>query len=177
MYLGDLMRRTLLAIGLGLLLMFVVFSSGCTNEDKKKKVEKENEIVMMTYQEHMDDWGRHIDNESHVMEGYLKSLDEGDTLKINDTIVFTSYGAEEDIMSICFKCDSAYAGFSFRGDLTKKFQIGDRVIITLHIIYVVYEKDFGDTTWLIKSETFKEMNDEITHETKPLLESCIELVS
>lgn len=147
------------------------FFSILSHEEKK-----ESKTVTMTYQEHIDDWGGEIDYDNYIIVSYLKSVDDGDILKIKDTIVKVSYSGDEDITSVCFRVDSSYGGFSFEGNLTEEYGLNDTVIITLHIIYVCYEKVLGNTTWTIKGDTFEEMFDRNTYETKHLSASCIELI-
>lgn len=72
----------------------------------------------------------------------LKTLDDGDTLIIQDKISTISYRPEVDATSITFchwegntgVCESFY----FEGDITNQYQKGDQIRITVHIKNVTF---------------------------------------
>ena len=79
-----------------------------------------------------------------------KSLDEGDTLVLTDTIsnitympffynATTIYFDVDDYVSMGMP--SSQIAFNFEGDITEQYKIGDEVKITLTVKHFVYENE------------------------------------
>jgi hypothetical protein len=116
-----------------------------------------NNAVIMTFNEFLNDYHSNIDNASRLITYYFQSLNEGDTLIIRDTINTISYNATRGYTNIQF---ISYPGdtFPIQGDITDEFKIGDSVEITLHIIEVSFTDQHPSTgeTWTFNLETLEE---------------------
>ncbi|HEC76053.1 MAG TPA: hypothetical protein ENI33_02195 [Thermoplasmatales archaeon] len=123
-----------------------IISSGCVKEEKK----------IWTAKEVKDDW---VMGEN---ASYFKSLDSGDILIVEDVIenITPRYNpiANYSVTYINFK--SGGYPFTFEGNLSQDFKVGDKVIITLHIIEV--EKNG------YKMESFAESWDAENEKPKPI---------
>jgi len=76
----------------------------------------------------------------------FRTLEPGDTLKIKDTITDIYYDDWEETTYIQF----VGGGLPFDGDLTKRFNVYDEVIITLHIIEISdynYSFEYFEEGW------------------------------
>jgi hypothetical protein len=117
------------------------------------------------------------------------SLDPGDTLKINDKIVYIDSVIEsgETVTYIWFETnhkgediedwveyEPSYGAYyynnydiTFEGDLTDKYKIGDEVVVTLHIIEIEYNSRI--------MEYFEEMwDDQYSEPQYQIPSSCLD---
>ena len=166
---------------MSLLILAFIFNSGCVEDGKSK-------TLIMTMKEFaVDDIEQDINYDSKLQTFYFKSLDEGDTVIIIDTIhnlTFVPYQEDVNMSNITeLVCESVYEAnpeqitqviMPFEGDLTTKFKVGDKIKITLHIITDTYVTERHGTIWTFKLETTREGWDSKKHEMHPLPQSAID---
>ncbi len=138
-------------------------------------------MSMRDFDNEMDDYD--VDN------GEFISLDPGDTLKIKDKIVYIDSVIEsgETVTYIWFETnhkgediadwveyEPSYGEYyynnydiTFEGDLTDKYEIGDEVVVTLHIIEIEYNNRI--------MEYFEEMwNEQYNEPQYQIPSSCLD---
>ena len=120
-----------------------IFISGCINEDSER--DKSSKTVTMNAKELYDDIIVEY-NTTHYYFEYA-SLNDGDTLILEDVIKSLTYDSENNLTRVTFeyddpiyKSDKTYSP-AFQGDLTDSFKVGDRVQITVHIKHVKFKNE------------------------------------
>jgi hypothetical protein len=149
------MKKYLLVIGtisIGCILLL----TGCTESPK---------TVTMTATELQNDLNMEGLGTTNVTLGY-KSLQEGDTLIIQDTIsniTFNSTGNKTELQfNVLTPANiSSYALFFFQGNITGLYNIGDTVRITVKIKLVTYHEN--GITYTI--DAFKEQSEQPDFQT------------
>lgn len=111
--------------------------------------------VTMTMRELIADYDHSYDNTTQKITATLLSLNEGDTLIINDTLHSVAYAASGRYTVIDFATMPGYT-FHITGDITGSYEAGDAVTLTLHIIRVTTTQEMNGTQWTIEEETFEE---------------------
>ena len=107
----------------------------------------------MTFSAFWNDYAQSVDNESLVATTYLKSLDDGDTVTIEDTLHNLSYNATQDYTLIQFSSVTQRV-LAIEGDITDEFQAGDAVSLTSKIINATFTYPVQGQNWTIHYETF-----------------------
>lgn len=193
------MKKGIVNIFIAILLVSIVFC-GCFEENNGDKVNTAvttGKTVTMNATELREDMDVRVkgsatggsDGSSSTSISFEKclfnSLEEGDTLKIEDNIKCISYREDDDLTYIYFQNkEGNYSGCSldyclmetFKGDLTDTFEVGDTVRITGNILYLNfslnncnYEFEIFEDKWLGESYFLE-------HRFGPLDEGCIEKV-
>ena len=164
-----------LLVIVGLLIVVSIFNSGCLES-------RENKAIIMNMREFVNDSTSNKDYDSKIQTIYFKSLDEGDTVNIIDTIynlTFVPYQEGVNMSNITkLVCKSVYEPnkkciMPFEGNLTAKFKKGDKIKITLHIIEDTYQDDRYGTIWTVKLETSREGWDSEKNEMCPIPQAAI----
>ncbi|UCE36579.1 MAG: hypothetical protein JSW00_13825 [Thermoplasmata archaeon] len=168
-----------LIIGLVLVIVVViiiaVFAVILQGRNGKLDINENGNDVTMTYAELEDDITY---NGKYILD--FISLEPGDTLRVEDEIIFIASGYDESDYEIAtriwFKSEHegedtefwyAYSSredkyyyhnydFTFKGNLTDDFKVGDDVVITLHVIDVIwngYDSEFFEEMWNKENET------------------------
>lgn len=113
--------------------------------------------VSMTFREFVTDLAYDYDNDTKTMTYWFRTLNDGDTVIIHDTIYNVAFIQSEDLSNIEF---SSFKGnnFSIAGDITDDYSPGDTVEIKMHIISVLFtDRDtYTNELWTINMETMKE---------------------
>jgi len=144
MSVGCNMKKMIITIFM--CISMVLFLAGCNDESTNDNlydtnddnVEDEN-IKTMTAEEFANDLAVVTDGNVTTM-GY-GSLEDKDTVAIQDTIDNISYDSENDMTTIKFSSEAFY----FEGDISNEYQIGDEVKITDNITHVTAK--YGSTTY------------------------------
>ncbi len=132
-------------------------------------------VVTMTMQELINDYEYNWDNDTKKITSWLKSLDDGDTLIISDTLNDLIYNESGDYTTIDFETMVGYT-FFIEGDITDIFEEGDDVELTFAIIKIAYTQEIYYDTWLIEEETFEEIWDSGTNTFTVVPQKCIKQV-
>ena len=145
------MRKKILVLALSI--SFLIVSPGC--------IDNNNKTVTWAAKEVWDDY---------VTEGnrsFFVSLDHGDTIRIRDNITKLEAGYQYKNESITYMSltDGQYP-LPVQGNLSDEYQIGNEVLITLHIIEIETQGE--------KIEFFKEMWD--GNDVKPMPRSAIQQI-
>ena len=136
------MKKNFVIAGI-LVLTLVLFLSGCTEENSNSAGAK---TVTMTAKEMSDDvtWDG---SQSSLTIGY-NTLNEGDTLIVEDTISNVEYNSTNDWTKIRFEIgnESSSEGlttvmFYIQGNQTSSYQSGNKVRITNKIKHVQFTND------------------------------------
>jgi len=179
------MRKDVFALFISFLLFTVVFT-GCFEEENKGSNGKSNKIIW-TAQELTNDLDFKLSG-STLISNY-KSLDDGDSIIINDVIDRIYYDPVLDETSVSFNFEQTSSGLTalspnFIGDLTNLYKAGDTVKISVTIKHVTFSKTNETTgiTYQYDLDTFeKSWEDEDTFILRgnfnPLPADSIELVS
>ncbi|UCE36580.1 MAG: hypothetical protein JSW00_13830 [Thermoplasmata archaeon] len=153
--------------------------NGNGDKNGKENGNGDESAITMTFAELIED----VESSENTLE--FKTLEPGDTLKIEDEIVYiaSEYDEwdEETVTYIWFKSahksediddwyddywDDYYNyDFTFKGNLTNDFDVEDDVVVTLHVIKIDmygYEREY-----------FEEMWDEDAQTVQNLPSSCI----
>ena len=168
--------------------IMIILFSGCVEfgtevQDDRGKIT--GEIVVMTAKEHNED----IILDMDWSDGYsilYDSLDDGDSLIIQDKISDILYDDIDDVSIVFFRWvegDSIdYLSLAFEGDITKTYKTGDTVEISLTIKYVNFyyeelnfELEIYQEQWE-NEEYFKNDADSGGDGFKPLPQNCIKVV-
>jgi len=125
--------------------------------------------VIMTFNEFVTDLAYDYDNDTKTMTYWFKTLNDGDTVLIHDTIYNVAFIQSDDFSNIEF---TSFRGsnFTIAGDITDDYSPGDTVEIKMHIISVQFtEKDTStNELWTINMETMKEGWDSENNEYIPV---------
>jgi hypothetical protein len=117
----------------------------------------ETRVIPMTMMDLINDYEQSVDNDTRIISYSLKSLNNGDTLIVQDSINDIIYNASNGYTVVDFETIIGYTLF-FAGDITETFHSGDDIKIQLHIIKVSFtqQNPYTGEMWLIEHETFKE---------------------
>ena len=126
----------------------------------------------MSVDELMKDGKQNIDNENFTYTYDYKSLNDGDTVIIKDTIHSKEIRGNDTFLT--FESNSTL-GMYFIGNLTD-FNAGDKVKIVLHISRDTFVKTYGAQTWSFDFEIFEEGWDFDQHIPIPFPPSVIKHV-
>ena len=131
-------------------LFAVFFSCGCLEDSGGR-------VITMTVGEFIGDYNFSVDTDARVYVGWYNSLDEGDTLVLNDTISVITYHENVNFTAINFETLLNY-DFEVEGNITGMFGPGDTVEIRVHIIGVRYNAEVPPLydIWVFERETIKE---------------------
>jgi hypothetical protein len=141
--------------------IFLVASCGCLNGDKST-------IVKMSMNELIEDDFQYVDNATKKLISGFNSLDDGDILVVQDTIMNISF--EESYNLTVVELGPGSQAFSIEGDVTDKFKRGDAVELKLHIVKVVFlqQNQFYSEIWTFDIEIFEEGWDFSFNTAKPI---------
>jgi len=126
----------------------MMLNCGCLDDNTE-------EIPVMTMRENVNDYVEKTDNTTKSISGDYKSLNSGDKIIIRDTISKSIHDQTADVTYIEFESFTGYP-VVFQGDLSYKFQLGDMVDLTVHILTVSFFDIIDNETWTVTLETFKE---------------------
>jgi len=163
-----------------IILMLLLFTCGCTQQDDS---ENGGKTVTMTARELQNDVSSDTDWSTYYTMLYT-SLDDGDSLIIQDTVSNISYNLDTDTTTLTFEWiedgENNSLALYFEGDITITYQPGDKVKISVKIEYVKFSyEDFNfeleiyEEQWVSK-EYFKSNMDSGGEGIKPLPQSSIE---
>lgn len=140
--------------------------------------EGENNVITMTMEQLNNDYNLSIDNNTRRATLVYKSLDEGDTLIIRDTLNSMTYNASGEYTLIDFE-SSANSFTSIEGDITTVFKKGDRIELTLHVINIIYTRSnpYTGEIWTFEHEAFKEGWDSENATFIPIPQQYITLIN
>ena len=172
------MRRAIL-VTVMLILSLIILTCGCTQQDN---------TLVMTAQELQNERQTNISSDYLTITIGLESLNNGDSIIIQDTIYDISYDPENYRTEIAFDVVSNEAVFDFttfylKGNLTNSYKKGDKVKISVTVKQVEISIEFGNSTitynveifdeqW--KDEEFFKRNVQTGYPFKPLPERSIE---
>ncbi|RLF52936.1 MAG: hypothetical protein DRN11_00355 [Thermoplasmata archaeon] len=144
-----------------LAIFLIAIFAGCTEKEK---------AVVMNLKELSEDVETETNNETHYFFSGFKSLDDGDTLIIEDEIYQKQIVQNYTLLLFASMPSS---GFYFDGNLTD-FNVGDKVRIKLHIGVDHLQQFDGQNVWTIEWEVLKEGWDFEKHSWKPLPTNVIQ---
>ncbi len=162
---------------IGVIFCVIAATAGClTNEDASQPT-----AATMTMQAYLDHYRQAKDTANKTAYIWLTSLDEGDTVIINDTIDIITFNttAEQNRTLIKFRSvnssDPLRGGLAFQGDITQQYHAGDNVTVTAHIANVTFTSNNTGTgdRWTVQYELFREQWDNATDDSVPLPARCI----
>jgi len=120
------------------ILMLIALISGCTEESSSDTASSEPKTVTMNAQELIEDTS--FEMLANGMKTDFKSLKEGDTLILQDTITSISYDETTDLTTIEFEYEegqmSSTTTLLVDGNVTDSYQVGDTIKATLKIKHV-----------------------------------------
>ena len=164
------MKKVTIAILVIFCFITAIFICGCSEQDNNT-----GKTVTMTAKEHLEDIET-IYAPDEITTNF-NSLDEGDTLIIQDTILNINYDDAADRTIIVFVSTEGELSdsmkFEFEGKLTDSFYNDEQVRITVKIKHVVfsyqnisYDMELYEEQW-VSEEYFN------SYRYKPLPQSCI----
>ncbi|MGC9308628.1 MAG: hypothetical protein ACP5FL_07625 [Thermoplasmatota archaeon] len=160
------MKRAIVA---SFLVCALIATAGCLDDGDTEA------DATMTMQEVSDDFSQSIDQGNMTMTVFLKSLDEGDTLLIKDTIANITYNEQNESTAVSFaSTSSSSAQLRFEGDITDEFSSGDTVAVTTGIINVTMTQQSQQGQVTYHYETFEEGWDAANNKSVPFPRSTIE---
>lgn len=175
------MKKGILIVSI-ICLTLVLFISGCTEQDNS---ETTGNTVTMTAKEHSDDMSMDSDWSTYITIAY-DSLEDGDTLIIQDTISSISYDSDTDATIVTFEWTDGDATGSlnpvFEGDITGTYQTGNEVKITVTIKQVTFSNQGMSYDIGLYEEQWESQDYFISNAAsafgglKPLPQSCISAI-
>lgn len=174
------MKKAILTLGM-ICFMLVVFISGCTQQSNKgNNVSTTGKTLTMTAKEFNDDASVKIGDTYFTIA--CNSLEDGDTLILQDTITNISYDSVTNSTMVKFEWTNGIASFStnlaFEGNITGSYIVGDNVNITQKIKHVTfsyqnlaYDIELFEDQWV--SEEYFTSHVTTGNQLKPLPQSCI----
>jgi len=156
------------AIIVSLLVCALVAAAGCLEDG-------DTDATTMSVAEFSNDYNTAQDQANGTVTFWLGSVDEGDTLVIEDTIASITYDEQNQSTTVTFTSKSNQP-FRFEGNITGEFSPGDNVSVTVHIINVTMEQSNPQTGQTITYyyETFEEGWDAANETSVPFPQSTIE---
>jgi hypothetical protein len=128
----------------------------------KKEVSEPATGVTMNIKEYIDDQVEDFDWSTYYNR-LQKTLDDGDTLNIQDNISVIRYISEDDTTNITFCHQEGYTSycdsFYFEGNITNQYKEGDEIRITVHIKHVT----FSGTSYNYYLEIFEEQWESVSY--------------
>jgi len=187
------MKRKVLVVGI-IVLLIVVGLSGCIQQNENGNEEDGSEldddtgdttgktVIMNATEFHEDVHDRSSsshDSSGTVSSSYTReydSVDDGDILIVHDNITKTYYDMDKDKTRITLS--DPVIIFSFKGDITELYQVGDEIKITVTIKHVNftyndkyhYDVEIYEEAWVNEEHFFQHRFG------APLPPSCIEKV-
>ncbi len=162
------------ALSIFVISLFVFnFVSGCLEE-------KDGEITTMTFEEFISDYHTEYvntsGNTSGQFRGWYSTLNAGDTVVIEDTLQKIVYDDTYDTTTVEFKSiEGRTVQFQVEGDLWNKFQEGDNITVTLHIIHVNYTQQISPSEIMsIDKEIYEEGWDSVNNHEIPVPQQFIQ---
>ena len=127
---------------------WMMMNCGCLQDNTE-------DIPVMTMKQNADDNVQIIDEINKTILGHYISYDDGDTIIIRDIVNKSIYDQTDHITWITFTSlpDNPQP---FEGDISYKFQPGDKVDLTVHIQQVAFLEEINNETWTYDLEVFKE---------------------
>jgi len=178
------MKRPIAIISI-VCLMLVLVSCGCTEEENGGNgTGPSGQTVTMTAEELFNDMEMDTDWETYITMGFT-SLDEGDTLVVQDNISNITYNPEIDGTEIIFEYPGQGGGssstkFLIESDITDSFSLDDEVKIAMTIKHVTftyngtaYDMEVFEEAW--ESDEYYTSHPE-TNGLKPMPQSVVEKV-
>lgn len=164
------MKKVTIAVLIIFCFITAIFICGCSEQNNNT-----GKTVTMTAKEHLEDIET-IYGTDEITTNF-NSLDEGDTLIIQDTILNINYDDAADRTIIVFVSTEGELSdsmkFEFEGKLTDSFYNDEQVRITVKIKHVVfsyqnisYDMELYEEQW-VSEEYFN------SYRYKPLPQSCI----
>jgi len=176
------MKKAILALGM-ICFMLVVFISGCTQQNNKgNEGSTTGKTLTMTAKELNDDMSVNSDWSTYFTIAY-NSLEDGDTLILQDKITNISYDSVTNSTMVKFEWTNGSISFSiklaFEGNITGSYIVGDNVTITQKIKHVTftyqnlaYDIELFEDQW--ESQDYFSFNaGSALGGLKPLPQSCI----
>ena len=139
----------------------------------------EQEPIRMSYQEVIHGAVLSMDNETKDWWSDFEQLEEGDTVIINDTLSNVTYIQEDDRTELVFvsQTDNVLA-LNVQGNQSGFLEVGDTLEVFVHVAWVSYLYEFWEgEIWTIHLETFSELWDNETNNSRPLPPENIHIVS
>ena len=167
------MKKAQIAIVVIFCFLTIIFICGCSEQNNNGTTGK---TITMTAKEHFND-KETIQGPDNNITINFKSLDDGDTLVIQDTIFKINYDYIIDKTIVLFAWgegnESDSMMFEFEGNITGSYFIDDEVRITVKIKQVIFtyqnvphDMELYEEQW-VNEEYFN------TNRYKPLPQSCI----
>ena len=165
------MKRAIVA---SLLICALVATAGCLDDG-------DTEATTMSIQELSNDYSQSTDQANMTMVLFFKSLDEGDTLIIKDTIENITYDEQNQSTLISFASTSQsntgqILQLRFEGDITDNFSTGDAIGVTTGIVNVTMTRQSQQGQITYHYETFEEGWDAANETSIPFPQSTIKHV-
>ena len=178
------MKGKIIAIGIAVLLTFLVFTGcfGNSNNENDTNTRGSNHItVTMNASEFHEDIHDRDSGRAGVWRNYTRyydSVDGGDTLIVIDYISDLNYQSEKDKTLITLSDPTII--FSFKGNIENSFTIGDKVKITVTIKHVELSFVLNNVSMYYDVEIYEEqwVDEQYFIENRfgmPLPTSCIEI--
>lgn len=151
-----------------ILMITLVFSSGCVKESKAKT------FTMSEFMEIISNYNRTILNQTKKVFYNFSSLGDNDKIVIEDVVHNATYNPQNNFTSIYCITDLNNS-LPFSGNLTSKFHEGDHIKINLHIIRDTFPYPYNPN-WIISVQTIEEGWDGNRHTSIPISSDAIEKV-
>lgn len=169
------MKRAIVA-SLLVCMLAVVATAGCLEDGGDTEAD-----ATMSMQELSNDYSQSMDQANMTMVLFFKSLDEGDTLIIKDTIENITYDEQNQSTSISFASTSQSTTgqipqLRFEGDITDDFSPGDTVGVTTSIVNVTMTQQSQQGQITYHYETLEEGWDAENETSIPFPQSTIKHV-
>ena len=176
------MKKGILVVGI-VCLMLVLLVCGCTQQEESGTGGgTTGNTVTMTAKEHYDDMSMDTDWSTYITILY-DSLEDGDTLIIQDSVTNISYDSNTDATTVTFEWTEGEMTGSlnpvFEGDITGSYQTGDEVKITVTIKHVTFSHEGMSYDMELYEEQWESQDYFISNAgsalggLKPLPQSCI----
>jgi len=179
MFILSIMKKTVIVIFI-IYLIIILITSGCTENNSTSK-KTYTWTAKQVFADILKDTNWDDGN-----QWLYDTLEDGDTLIIQDTITNISYDPDTNTTIVTFEWTEGNETNSlnptFEGDITSYYQPGSNVKITVTIKYVkltyqnvIFEMEIYQEQWE-SEEYFISDSDSSGEGLKPLPQSCIELV-
>jgi len=113
-------------------------------------------IPVMTVRKNANDYVENVDNTTKVISGNYRFFEDGGKIIIRDTIRESIYGQTSGINYVEFKSFPGYPKL-FDGNISYKFQSGNKVDLTVHILRISFFEIIDNETWTVELEPFTEV--------------------
>jgi len=165
-------KKKVFLVGLLMCLAATVTIAGCI---EKNKQDENDDVTVMTFGQYLVDVNRHADNKTKQVTEWFRSLDEGDTLLIRDTINNIMYLEASGSTLIDFASSYLDDDVIIEGDITNDYSNGDHIILQLTIIRdtFTWENTKTGEVWTYNIECIQEMWDTEQKTYVPIPSYCI----